>query len=128
MGSKDISFLAQPERQDIAVFEGVFDFLSMLTYHGQERANANVLVLNSVALVEPAILRMKEEGIQKLYGYLDRDSAGRQALETLRAANSWQVKDGSSFYRAHKDLNEFLQHHQRQKHLQQTRGQIELER
>lgn len=128
MGNKDISFLAKPERQDIAVFEGVFDFLSMLTYHRQERANANVLVLNSVALVEPAILRMKEEGMQKLYGYLDHDSAGMQALEALRTANTWQVKDGSGLYQAHKDINEFLQHHERQKNPQRRREQIELER
>lgn len=93
---------------DAAIFEGVFDFLSMLRYHGQERPNSNVLVCNSVALIDRAIERLNEHNIRKLYGYLDHDDAGANALSILREREPWEVIDGSGFYLGHKDANDFL--------------------
>ena len=38
LGHKDITSLALPGSQRAAVFEGVFDFLSVLAHYGRERA------------------------------------------------------------------------------------------
>lgn len=110
MGKKDITFLQKDGRHDAAVFEGVFDFLSMLAFHGQERPGSNVLVCNSVALIDRAIERLRAQNVRKLYGYLDHDQAGSNALEILREREPWEVIDGSGFYLGHKDANDFLMH------------------
>ena len=93
MGKKDITFLPNPGRHDAAVFEGVFDFLSMLAHHGQERPSANVLVLNSIALIERGVARLDAHKIRRLYGYLDHDRAGGDTLELLRERAPWEVID-----------------------------------
>ncbi len=119
MGKKDITFLPNPDRHDAAVFEGAFDFLSMLAYHGQDRPSSNVLVCNSVGLIDRAIERLNGHNIRKLYGYLDHDQAGDNALETLREREPGEVIDESGFYLGHKDANDFLIHRharEREKH------------
>jgi hypothetical protein len=113
LGKKDITFLDAGARTEVAVFEGVFDFLSMLAHYGQDKPSAHVLVLNSVALLERALARMSAQDIRKLYAYLDHDPAGESTLQILRERGIWEVKDGSGFYQAHKDANDFLMARQR---------------
>ena len=95
--SKDISYLPNGERKDVAIFEGAFDFLSTLVHYGCERSKTNVLVLNSAGMVERAIDRMETERIEKVHAYLDHDRAGETALDRLRGADV-AVQDASGFY------------------------------
>lgn len=108
IGEKDLSYLPRRGSNQAAVFEGFFDFLSVLTHYGREQANANVLVLNSVSLVERAKRRLQVEETQKLYAYLDQDDAGRAGLATLGNHDAWAMVDASTLYTGHKDANEFL--------------------
>jgi hypothetical protein len=108
LGHKDITYLAKNGSRDVAVFEGFFDFLSILSYYQREHSQANVLVMNSVAFVERAIERFDIEGIQKIYAYLDQDRAGRAALDSLIARGDWEIVNGSLLYLGHKDANAFL--------------------
>lgn len=127
LGKKDISFLANPVRRDTAIFEGVFDFLAMLTYFKQDQAGSNVLVLNSVGLIERGIARLNAHDIRQYHSYLDHDEAGRTTLTTLRERLSGEVIDDSTFYLGHKDVNDFLMHH-RYMQQSQERPPFELER
>lgn len=108
VGSKAITYLTHPESRNAAVFEGFFDFLSVLTHHKKDRPNANVLVLNSVALLHQGIERLNTAQIQKLYTYFDHDDAGAAALQMLKIHGAGEVLDSSGFYLGHKDANEFL--------------------
>lgn len=108
LGKKDFSYLPQPGSRDAAVFEGVFDFLSVLTHFKRDKALANVLVMNSVALIERAAQKLGEENIRKVHAYLDHDEAGQQALATFQERNAWEVVDGSGIYLGFKDANDFL--------------------
>lgn len=108
VGKKAITYLTKPESRNAAVFEGFFDFLSVLAHHKKDRPNANVLVLNSVALLHHGIERLKTAQMQKLYTYLDHDEAGAAALQMLKIHQPGEVLDASSLYLGHKDANEFL--------------------
>ena len=87
------------------VFEGFMDFLSAETL--QVTGNADCLVLNSIANVEKAMKHL--DGYGRIDCFLDRDEAGRRALETLRSRYGSRICDRSALYNGCKDLNEFLQ-------------------
>lgn len=108
IGSKAVSYLEREGSHQAAVFEGFFDFLSVLTHYKRERANANVLVLNSVALLEQGTARLAAAQIRKVHAYLDQDAAGRAGLIDLHQAGQWEVADASLLYQGYKDANEFL--------------------
>lgn len=108
IGKKDISYLPCAENQHAAVFEGFFDFLSVLAHYKREQTNANVLVLNSLALIERGKQHLLDSNTKKVYAYLDHDDAGRTATEKLRASSSWDFVDASNLYLGHKDMNAML--------------------
>lgn len=107
LGTKDIRFLPLQGSPRAAVFEGFFDFLSVLAHYRKDRAEANVLVLNSMAMLPCGMGRLQAAQVNKLYAYLDHDSAGEKGLATLQAAPGWQVLDASGIYAGFKDANEF---------------------
>jgi Toprim-like len=75
LGTKDITSFLNPDRLDAAVFEGAFDFLSALVYFEHDRPSSNVLVLNSVSMIDRAVQELHGQGITKLTTYLDHDAA-----------------------------------------------------
>lgn len=107
LGTKDIRFLPLQGSPRAAVFEGCFDFLSVLAHYRKDRAEANVLVLNSMAMLPCGMGRLQAAQVNKLYAYLDHDSAGEKGLATLQAAPGWQVLDASGLYARFKDANAF---------------------
>lgn len=109
LGTKDITYLPNPSRLDAAVFEGAFDFLSALAHFKKDRPASNVLVLNSVSLIDRAVRELQGQGITKLATFLDHDTAGDTAWQQLRERGPWEMQDASGFYAGFKDANEFLQ-------------------
>lgn len=107
LGTKDIRFLPLQGSPRAAVFEGFFDFLSVLAHYRKDRAEANVLVLNSMAMLPCGMGRLQAAQVNKLYAYLDHDAAGDKGLATLQAAPGWQVLDASGLYAGFKDANAF---------------------
>ena len=123
LGKKDIRFLREvasagvAARTDAAVFEGVYDFLSALVWHGRDRAQGNVLVLNSVSFTRRAVEQLRAAELATIHAYMDNDRAGALALAELRrglitkelaSASPVNVRDASAFYTGYKDVNEFV--------------------
>lgn len=109
IGTKDITYLPNLSRLDAAVFEGAFDFLSGLAHFKRDRPASNVLVLNSVSMIDRAVITLRANGITKLSTFLDHDAAGADTWEQLRAQGPWEMHDASDFYAGFKDANDFLQ-------------------
>lgn len=87
------------------LFEGFMDMLSYLTLKNTVRPTVDMAVLNSVNNLHRA-----EEFLQRhstIHCFLDNDTAGREALRKVEALAK-EVVDNSTFYRHHKDLNEYL--------------------
>lgn len=108
LGKKDLTYLAKGTGQQVAVFEGFFDFLSVLTHYQRDSAKTHVLVLNSLAMIEQAATRLNHENARKLYTYFDHDAPGLKGVNTLRERGAWDVADMSDLYREYKDVNDFL--------------------
>ena len=87
----------------LQIFEGFMDFLSWKTLNPSSKSDA--IVLNSLALLP----RIQEQimGYQEVEGFLDNDDAGRKSFAVLKQICP-QIVDGSTCYREHKDLNEWL--------------------
>lgn len=98
LGTKDIRFLPLQSSPRAAVFEGFFDFLSVLAHYCKDRTEANVLVLNSIAMMDCGVKRLQAAQMNKLYAAFDHDTAGEGGLETLQAVPGWRVLDASGPY------------------------------
>ena len=87
--------------------------MSALAHYKRERPTSNVLVLNSVSLIDRAVRELQAQGIRKLSTFLDHDPAGDAAWVQLRERGPWEMHDASGFYMGFKDANEFLQDEER---------------
>lgn len=114
---KEITFVDNHTEQ-VAVFEGFFNFLSFCTINRNQQAPlTNCLVLNSLSFFEKS--RSLMEQYKHVHLILDRDTAG---INHTRKALQWdgnKYLDRSDFYHGRKDLNDWLiQHRQSQRESQ----------
>jgi|SRR6185437_6449155 len=105
---KDISFIDNRTEQ-IAVFEGFFNYLSFQTINKNQQAPlTNCLVLNSLAFLERS--RPLMERYSRIHLILDRDAAGKTHTAKALQWDRDRYIDRSDFYQGRKDLNEWLIH------------------
>lgn len=92
----------------VSVFEGVFDFLAVLSYYGKDEPGTPVIVMNSTAMQAPTVAAIKRLGAGRAYLYLDHDATGREATEALRSQlPGVTVEDRSHLYAGYADFNEY---------------------
>lgn len=91
---------------EVAVFEGFFDFLSYQVYAAKQSLNpTDFIVLNTLSFFEKSRPVMENYNQVKLY--LDNDKAGQNCSRyALSLSNKY--KDESDLYENYKDLNEWL--------------------
>lgn len=111
---KDITHIRQQgvPRNMCYLFEGFMDYLSFLTIRMKNNPQyprldtQDYIILNSVSNLA------KTESILATYGqigsFLDNDTAGRKACESLKAKFGEHLLDKSLYYRSYKDLNDYL--------------------
>lgn len=91
----------------VKVFEGFIDYLSYLEMY-PTTPRSDYIILNSVSLIEKALERLRV-GYDLIELYLDNDKAGDDTVAKIRReVGSTKVIDKRSYYKEHKDLNEFL--------------------
>lgn len=103
MAPKSISTIKGKDGQRLQIFEGFLDFLSWRKLHLE--IDADSIVLNSLALL-PKIIPLITS-YTSIECFLDNDEAGRKAFDQLKRSCP-HITDGSTRYRDHKDLNEWL--------------------
>lgn len=92
--------------QQIAVFEGFFDFLSFLEMAATNQPNEfDFCVLNSLALFEKTIPFL--ETYTSINLFLDNDTAGQNCSRKALMRNH-KYADQSTLYTGYKDLNDWL--------------------
>jgi hypothetical protein len=117
---KDITFVDN-RTDDVVVFEGLFNFLSFCTVNKNLTAPlSNCLVLNSLSFFEKN--RPLMEQYSQVHLILDRDSAGKNCTKQALQWNGDKYIDRSDFYQGHKDLNDWLIHHQHSQNQSQKIG------
>jgi hypothetical protein len=106
---KDVTFIDN-RTDDVAVFEGLFSFLSFCTVNKNLTALlSNCLVLNSLSFFEKS--RSLMEQYKQVHLILDRDTAGMNCTKQVLQWNADKYIDRSDFYQNQKDLNQWLIHH-----------------
>lgn len=96
---------------ETTIFEGFMDFLSYKTIGIIPDKVQNISVLNSVTNLKKISNELSSQ--RKIHSYLDNDTAGRTALQTLQNLGV-EVIDHTPQFAPHKDLNDYLMNHQSQ--------------
>ncbi|WP_166670649.1 toprim domain-containing protein [Olivibacter sp. XZL3] len=92
--------------EELYVFEGFFDFLSLLAFSGDyQTSSSDFLILNSLSFFEGAWEYMEKHRLVNLF--LDRDETGRRFTGYACSLSSCHY-DRSALYEGFKDLNEWL--------------------
>ncbi len=95
--------------ENLAVFEGFFDFLSYRTIHLEQPAPLrDFLILNSTSFFELELPFMQT--YKQVHLYLDHDNIGNKCTALALAVSPRQFVDERSLYQGYKDLSEWHQH------------------
>ncbi|UBZ14818.1 toprim domain-containing protein [Flagellimonas marinaquae] len=93
-------------KENLAIVEGMFDFLSLITIAPSWLKDSNILVLNSLAFANQ--LGEIIDGCNQCKLLLDNDAAGDKTTQTLLQQHD-NVWDERKLFHGFKDLNEKLQ-------------------
>lgn len=105
---KDITVLSY--RSDrISVFESWSDFIAYLTLKPDKEKTSDYLILNSLSMVIKSLRIIAD--YQHIDLYLDLDKEGIKASDKIQKLYPSKVRDRSSLYLNHKDVNEYLIQH-----------------
>ncbi len=106
---KDISIIkSRIPNNTVCLFEGFMDALSYIEIYGE--TNEDLLVLNSIALIETAKQELKN--YQKIKLFLDNDNAGMKTTNSIISFFP-DAENCAGLYQGFKDLNEFLVYKQK---------------
>ncbi len=111
---KDITHIRQQgePRNVCYLFEGFMDYLSFLTIRVKNNPQYPRLTTQDYIILNSVSNLTKAESILATYTrigcYLDNDTAGRSACETLKTKFGERLLDKSLYYREYKDLNDYL--------------------
>lgn len=110
IGKKSISFIrgTQPKPSGINVFEGMFDYLSVITQRNGKSLKNDTIILNSINCIDQIVPYIKNYGYQSGYTWLDNDLAGKKAVpkifEMFKMENI-AFCPMNSLYQPYKDVN-----------------------
>ena len=107
-GSSPKHITTLDNRSDTVIaFEGFMDFLAYLSLKHPERLRIDAAVLNSVFNLPKAVPFISRHPVIRTF--FDNDEAGRKATaDLIRLCPRSEVIDQSSFYSGHKDVNDYL--------------------
>lgn len=111
IGMKDISIIQTSAAPILRVYEGMMDWLSLLSIveKGDAPIEGTALILNSTALIDKAISFIQSESFEKVLVYLDNDESGQKAFHQLQLnCSHLSIEDKRNNYKHHNDLNDFL--------------------
>lgn len=85
IGKKHISFVRGTESpaDSINIFEGMFDYLSVVTQLNGKPLKGDTIILNSISCIRYAIPYMKDYGYKTVQTWLDNDEPGKKGVQLL---------------------------------------------
>jgi len=108
--AKDITFIEglKNNGRSINVFEGMTDFLSLLTMKHTNNFSGDSLILHSTQLLDRAVDFIKQRNYDVINGFLDNDKSGREGTANLEAEFGGKVCPQNDLYQGYKDINAYL--------------------
>lgn len=106
-GPKDIRTIPG-NSGSVHIYEGAFDYLSHLSLAADRQIDATVIILNSAAMRDKALAKIRSLHPSEVNLYLDHDASGRELAMSFRELlPKTRVNDKSGLYAGWKDFNEF---------------------
>lgn len=107
LGPKDITLINNSNNvtNEVAVFEGFFDYLTFRNAERQFNLSCDYLVLNSTAMLFKAEKVLKD--YRKIFLFLDNDDNGKFVVSKIKKEYH-DVEDCSILYHDFKDMNEWF--------------------
>ena len=113
IGKKDITFIEGKNKDSkiIAVFEGRFDFLTLLEKEGLDKPENDSIVLNSIACYKRAIATIHSlKKYNEVHLYLDNDDEGKNTLVKFKKElNEKHLKQSQKLPKENGGISEFTQ-------------------
>jgi hypothetical protein len=116
VGTKHITFIrgSEAKPQGIHVFEGFMDYLSILAQQEGRPFKEDTIILNSLSCIKLALPYINNYGYTVAYTWMDNDSAGEKAKQTLddffKTQEGLIHKPMNRQYNHHKDVNAWHMH------------------
>lgn len=106
---KDISYIQGISNNKIVnLFEGMTDFLSLLTMMKTNNLLGDSIIMHSTKLLERTKEFIKEQPYVRINAFLDNDKAGKKAVAELSKHFENRISDQSDLYPLYKDINSLL--------------------
>lgn len=106
--NKEGKLSSKPSSSKVAVFEGIFDFLSWRVMQSSELPSCDVVILNSVNNLKKAAEYLNQHDGATCF--LDNDAAGERCYQSIHdLMKGKDVIDMSDLYGDYKDISEMLE-------------------
>ena len=93
----------------VNIFEGMTDFLSLLTISKSDNLKGDAIIMNSTnANLENTLTAIRANKYDKINTFLDNNATGQKTTESIKAAFPNITTSESSFFAPHTDLNDML--------------------
>ena len=116
LGAKAISFIRgnDPKPDSIHLFEGVMDYLSVITQLHGKSLTGDAIITNSVSMLKQAIPYIQNYGYRQAHTWFDNDLAGEKAtvamVEYFKTQADLTHTPMNKVYAPHKDVNAWHMH------------------
>ena len=92
----------------VNVFEGMTDFLSLLTMMKTDRLVGDALLMHSLSSYQRTVDFIKEEGYTRVNTFLDNNRSGKEHTEKFQNEFGKKIEEQSSMFLYNEDLNDLL--------------------
>jgi len=108
IGLKTTTSINLEDGKDVAIFEGMMDFLAFLTHRNITNYQSSAIILNSINLKDDCLNALNSNKFKKAYFFLDNDKEGEKTFKYLSEKIDFEYVDKSNTYKGFNDYNEFL--------------------
>ena len=94
------------ENKHLNIFEGVYDFLSALSYFNTDKTKNTSIILNSTANTNKVLKELDK--YETVFLFLDNDNIGIETVKLLSEKHKKVINRATIIYPKHKDFNNFI--------------------
>lgn len=94
--------------ESVTVFEGMTDFLSLLTIRKLEQPSYDAIIMHSLTSYHRTATMIRDSGYETIHTYLDNNPAGQETTERFKRDFGAKVIVQSHQFAPHTDLNDAL--------------------
>lgn len=110
LNGRDISVIKwhMPDSPTVFVFEGMTDFLSLLTLQKTEQLEGDVILMHSLSSYEKVAAFLNHNSYRQILLYLDNDTPGKKCTEKFKEEFGQLVNLKNEIYLPYRDVNDML--------------------